>query len=88
MTGFHLFIYDLSPMLLAAFLVLGAPQWKVKSPWRLSINSALVIMFIPLVYLLRIRWGRIYLLWIAMAAFVVGVFGTLNGEPSGRLPTR
>jgi hypothetical protein len=78
MTGFYLFLNDLSPMLLAAFLVLGSPQWRVKSRWRLLFNSALVIMFVPLVYLLLIHWGRIYLLWIVLAAFVVGVFGMLN----------
>jgi hypothetical protein len=88
MTAFHLFVYDLCPMLLAAFLVLGSPQWRVESRWRLLLNAALVIMFVPLVYLLLINWGRIYLLWIALAAFVVGVFGMLNRGQSQNLLTR
>ena len=81
MTGFYLFVNDLSPLLLAVLLVISSPQWRENSRWRLLVSASIIVLYIPLVYLLLVDWGKLYLLCVVLGAFVLGIFGILEKRP-------
>jgi len=61
-TSPHLYIYDLTLMLLPMLLVIGSSQWSGESVQRRILIAIMVILYIPPVYLLLLRWHAMYLL--------------------------
>ncbi|MBZ5564049.1 MAG: DUF2029 domain-containing protein [Acidobacteriia bacterium] len=80
-TGYHVYYYDLSLLLLAVFLVLGSPQWSRKTPWRAVVYVSIAVLYLPPVYLLLGGWRRLYLLWFPLFIFVLALFGLLRQPP-------
>jgi len=70
-TAPHLYIYDLTLMLLPMLLVIGSSQWSEESVQRRVLIAVMVILYIPPVYLLLLRWHAMYLLAPALAAFAL-----------------
>lgn len=84
LTGFYLFVDDLSPLLIAILVAIGSPRWGARSWWRLIGYASIVTLYIPLVYLLLIDWGKLYLLTVVLAAFLCGALGMARRrEPAG-----
>jgi len=70
-TAPHLYIYDLTLMLLAMLLVIGSSQWSGESVQRRVLIAIMVILYIPPVYLLLLKWHAMYLLAPALVAFAL-----------------
>ena len=70
-TAPHLYIYDLTLMLLPMLLVIGSSQWSEDSIQRRALIAVMVILYIPPVYLLLLRWHAMYLLAPALVAFAL-----------------
>jgi hypothetical protein len=58
----HLYLHDLTLLLLAQLLVIGSPQWSQKSSPRVVLTSIMVILYCPPVYALLLSWQAVYLL--------------------------
>ncbi len=71
-TSPHLYIHDLTLMLLAVLLVIGSPQWSVKSSQRMVLLAAIVILYTPPIYLLLLRWQVMYTLAVVLVVFALG----------------
>jgi hypothetical protein len=70
-TAPHLYIYDLTLMLLPMLLVIGSSQWSEESVQRRVLIAIMVILYIPPVYLLLLKWHAMYLLAPALVAFAL-----------------
>ena len=70
-TAPHLYIYDLTLMLLPMLLVIGSSPWSEESAQRRVLIVVMVILYIPPVYLLLLRWHAMYLLAPALVAFAL-----------------
>jgi hypothetical protein len=70
-TAPHLYIYDLTLMLLAMLLVMGSSQWSEQSVQRRVLIAVVVILNIPPLYLLLLRWHAMYLLAPVLVAFAL-----------------
>jgi hypothetical protein len=70
-TAPHLYMHDLTLMLLAVLLVIGSPQWPGKSRYRAALTVAIVILYLPPVYFLLQRWKAMYLLAPLLVAFAL-----------------
>jgi len=81
MTSFHLYVYDLSLLVLVVLLVFASSQWSEPSNSRLVLNASIVILYLPPVYLLLRNWADPYLLWVVLVAFAFAVFGLLGRSP-------
>jgi len=68
-TGTHLYVYDLTLMILAVLLVIGSPQWQVKSRWRLALTVAIAILYAAPLYVLLGPRHALYLLMPVLVAF-------------------
>jgi hypothetical protein len=92
LTSLHLYVYDLTLMLLAVLLVVGSPEWSMKSRWRVALNVTIVILYIFPLYLWLLQREAMYLLTPVIAAFAVSSLGLagkmalqeLSGEPRNR----
>jgi len=70
-TAPHLYIYDLTLMLLAMLLVIGSSQWSGESVQRRVLIAIMVILYVPPVYLLLLKWHAMYLLAPPLVAFAL-----------------
>jgi len=82
-TAPHLYIYDLTLMLLAMLLVIGSSQWSEESVQRRILIGIMVILYIPPVYLLLLKWQVMYLLAPALVAFALAAMSLAR---KGELP--
>ena len=74
-TGTHLYVYDLTLMILAVLLVIGSPQWQVKSRWRLVLLVAIGSLYALPCFLWLILQNGLYLLAPAVAFFALSALG-------------
>ncbi len=70
-TSPHLYTHDLALMLLAILLVVGSPQWKEGSGWRVVLIASIAILYLPPVYLLLPLTIKLYVLALALISFAV-----------------
>jgi hypothetical protein len=82
-TAPHLYIYDLTMMLLPMFLVIGSPQWSRQSSDRRVLIAAMVILNTPPLYLLLLEWHAMYILAPVLVAFA---FAAINLASKNILP--
>jgi hypothetical protein len=77
MTGFHLYVYDLSLLLPAVLLALGSSQWSERSGWNHVLNISIGILYLPPLYFLLSNRSQRYLLFIPLAGFAIAALGLL-----------
>jgi hypothetical protein len=70
-TAPHLYLHDLTLMLLPVLLVIGSSQWSGKSAQRAIIVGATVTLYAPPVYVLLLRWKAMYALAPLFVAFAL-----------------
>jgi len=70
-TAPHLYVYDLTLMLLAMLLVIGSSQWSEESVQRRILIVVIAILYFPPIYLLLLRWHAMYILAPALVAFAL-----------------
>jgi Glycosyltransferase family 87 len=79
MTGFHMFMHDLSPLALSMFLVMA--HLPPRGALRWVLGSTMTLFWIPVIYFVLLGAGYIYLLFLPLAAFGLA---TLSLEAGGR----
>ena len=67
--GSHMFTHDLSPLLLAMFLVIPRVTKDHGIVLRSALWTTLILLWIPAVYFALIAWHRMYLLFPALIIF-------------------
>jgi hypothetical protein len=67
----HLYIYDLTLMLLPVILVIGSPQWSENSAQRKILLAIIAVLYAPPIFLLLLHWQALYLLAPALVAFAL-----------------
>jgi Glycosyltransferase family 87 len=90
-TALHLYVYDLTLMILAVLAVLASPQWSMKSIWRSALTGVIVVLYTFPLYFLLISRDRLYLLAIALLTFAfatLGLAGSQANAPGAKLPGR
>lgn len=70
-TAPHLYVHDLTLMLLAVLLVIGSSQWLEKSRQRVVLTGIMVILFCPPAYVLLMRWQATYVFAPVLVAFAL-----------------
>jgi len=73
-TGFHMFTYDLSPLMLAMLLVAGHFPGTSQTPLRLILGTTLVMFWIPPLYLALLARHCVYLWVPVLMVFMIGTF--------------
>jgi hypothetical protein len=68
-TGFHMFAHDLSPLMLAMFLVAAHIPTHGRPALRAALWTTLVLLWIPPLHFLLLAWHRVYLLFPVLMAF-------------------
>jgi len=85
-TAPHLYLHDLTLVLLAVVLVAGSSELVDKSPERVVLISAILILYAAPLYVLLVHWEMMYLLAPLLAAFALALI-SLAGKttfPPGR----
>jgi len=77
-TAFHLYVYDLALLPLIFFLVIGCPQWSLKTSGRTFLNVSIAVLYFPPLYILLAEWNVRYLLFVPVCAFALALFGFLR----------
>jgi len=85
-TGFHMFTYDLSPMMLAMLLVAGHFPGRSQALLRLILGTTLVMFWIPPLYLALLAGHCVYLWFPVLMAFMIGTF-KLAESPAEGMPS-
>jgi len=85
-TGFHMFTYDLSPMMLAMLLVAGHFPGRSQALLRLILGTTLVMFWIPPLYLALLARHCVYLWFPVLMAFMIGTF-KLAESPAEGMPS-
>src|SRR5260370_39804596 len=85
-TGFHMFTYDLSPMMLAMLLVAGHFPGRSRALLRLILGTTLVMFWIPPLYLALLARHCVYLWFPVLMVFMIGTF-KLAGSPAEGMPS-
>jgi hypothetical protein len=67
----HLYMHDLTLLLLAVLLVVGSPRWSQKSRQRAVLTSIMVILYCPPVYAVLLRWQEVYILAPVLVVFAL-----------------
>jgi hypothetical protein len=70
-TSVHMFTHDLSPLILAALLAASHFPSRNRLGLRLTLGVALVILWLPPVYLALIAWHRMYLFFTVLMALAL-----------------
>ena len=70
-TAPHLYLHDLTLMLLAVLLIIGSPQWSQKSSQRVVLTAIIVILYAPPAYLFLLKWQAVDLLAAVLVAFAL-----------------
>jgi hypothetical protein len=84
LTGFHLFVYDLSLLLLPVCLVCGELA-KRKALLRSTIlNATLVVLFVPLVHHLLIVSHLYALMSLVLLTLLMVMLGVIVQRPTGK----
>jgi hypothetical protein len=81
-TGFHMFTHDLSPLLLAMFLVSAALPKHGNTGLRATLQTTLVLFWVPGLYFVLIAWHCMYLLVPVLMAFALATL-RLAKKPDG-----
>lgn len=85
-TGFHMFTYDLSPLMLAMLLVAGHFPGRSQALLRLILGTTLVMFWIPPLYLALLAWHCVYLWFPVLMAFMIGTL-KLAESPAEVVPS-
>jgi hypothetical protein len=73
-TGFHMFTYDLSPLMLAMLLVAGYFPGRRHTILRVVLGTTLGLFWIPPLYLALLARHRVYLWFPVLTVFMIGTF--------------
>lgn len=79
-TGFHMFTHDLSPLLLAMFLVMPHIAKQASTALRAVLRSTLVLFWIPPIYFILIARHCMYLMFPVLMIFGIATL-VLAGKP-------
>ena len=82
-TGFHMFTHDLSPLLLAMFLVAAHFPGSNQPALRLTLGVALVLFWIPPLYFALVAWHCMYLWFLVLMVFMIGTLKLAESSPEG-----
>ncbi len=85
-TGFHMFTYDLSPLMLAMLLVAGHFPGRSQARLRLILGTTLVMFWIPPLYLALLAGHCVYLWFPVLMAFMIGTL-KLAESPAEGMPS-
>lgn len=85
-TSVHMFTHDLSPIILAALLAASHFPRRNRLGLRLALGLALVILWLPPVYLALVAWHCMYLLFPVLLAFAIATL-LLATNPQANLGT-
>jgi hypothetical protein len=85
-TGFHMFTYDLSPLMLAMLLVAGHFPSRSQGLLRLILGTTLVMFWIPPLYLALLAGHCVYLWVPVLMVFLIGTF-KLAESPAEGMPS-
>jgi hypothetical protein len=85
-TGFHMFTYDLSPLMLAMLLVAGHFPGRGQALLRLILGTTLVMFWIPPLYLALLARHCVYLWFPVLMVFMIGTF-KLAESPAEGMPS-
>ena len=77
-TAPHLYVHDLTVMLLAILLVIASSQWTEDWRGRKILTAAIVILYTPIVYLLLPRWHAVYLLAPVLVVFALAAMSLVR----------
>jgi hypothetical protein len=85
-TAPHLYLHDLTLVLLAVVLVAGSSELVDKSPERVVLISAILILYAAPLYVLLVHWEIMYLLAPLLAAFALALISLAEKTtfPPGR----
>jgi hypothetical protein len=70
-TAPHLYMHDLTLMLLAVLLVIGSSQWSQESSQRVVLIAIIVVLYTPPVYFLLLKWQAVNILAPVLVAFAL-----------------
>jgi hypothetical protein len=91
-TGFHMFTYDLSPLMLAMLLVAGHFPRRNQALLRMILGTTLVMFWIPPLYLALLAGHCVYLWFPVLMAFMIGTLklaqSLAEGMPSTHIDDR
>jgi hypothetical protein len=78
--GMHMFMHDLSPLILALLLI--AARWREGMPviWRPILRASIVLFWIVPLYFLLVAWHRGYLLFPVLMFLLAGILATVNNR--------
>jgi hypothetical protein len=82
-TGFHMFTYDLSPLMLAMLLVAGHFPGRSQALLRLILGTTLVMFWIPPLYLALLAEHCVYLWFPVLMVFMIGTFKLAESPAEG-----
>jgi len=85
-TGFHMFTYDLSPLMPAMLLVAGHFPGRSQALLRLILGTTLVMFWIPPLYLVLLARHCVYLWFPVLMAFMLGTL-KLAESPAEGMPS-
>ena len=86
MSGFYLYIQDLSPLLLAILLAVGSSERLEGSRGRLLLGVSITVLYTLPMYLVVVSRGGIYLIWPVLMCFTLAVFALLRQQIRPELP--
>ena len=79
-TGAHMFIHDMSPLLLAVLLVAPGLRGHDQSLWTPFIRTAVVLFWIPPLYFGLLAWHLGYLWLPVLISFLAGAVALANDQ--------
>jgi TctA family transporter len=83
--GMHMFTHDLSPLLLAMFLVVAHFPMVERPALRVALGATLALFWISPLYFALLAWHCVYLLFPALMLFAFSAM-RLAQSPSDPLP--
>jgi hypothetical protein len=70
-TAPHLYLHDLTLMLMAVLLVIGSSHWPENWRERKVLTAAMLILYTAPLYLLLLQWKAMYLIALVLVAFAL-----------------
>ncbi|HUI41539.1 MAG TPA: glycosyltransferase family 87 protein [Terriglobia bacterium] len=77
----HMYVHNLTVMLLAVLLVLGFLQGSGRRAWRLVLMASVVVLYAAPAYVLLLRWDEFYLFFPVLLAFALAVLALARSVP-------
>jgi hypothetical protein len=82
-TGFHMNIHDISPLILAILLVVAHFPGRERMALRVALSTTLTLFYIPVLYFVLLAWHGLYLLSCALIVFAMGALSIARTRQRG-----